>query len=76
MRFFSRSFMPLLALFRQLVRQPFVEYAAVVVEQYRNLAAVAVVPVAVLSVEVPHLFGCVDLAVTAGVPAARRRLER
>ena len=63
---------PLLALFLQLIRQPFIEDAAVVVEQHRNLAAVTVVPVAILGVKVPHLFGGVDLAVTAGVPGARR----
>lgn len=68
--------MPFLPLFRQLLSKPLVEYAAIAVEQHRNLAAVAVVPIAVLSVEVPHLFGGVDLAVAAGVPGARRCLER
>lgn len=40
------------------------------------MAAIAVVPVAVLGVEVPNLFCGVDLSVTAGVPAARRLFER
>lgn len=67
---------PVDSLFLQLIRQPFIENATVVVEQGWNLAAVAVVPVAVLGVEVPHLFRGVDLAVTASVPGARRWLER
>ena len=52
-----------------------IENAAVVVEQHWNLAAVAVVPVTGLGVAVSHLLGGVDLAVTAGVPAASRWLE-
>lgn len=67
---------PSFPLFCQLVRQPFIEDAAVVIEQHRNLATIAVVPVAVLGVKVPHLFGGVDLPVTAGVPGARRWLQR
>ena len=66
---------PSFPLFRQFLSQPLIEDAAVVVEQHRDLAAVAVVPVAVHGVEVAHLFGGVDLAVTAGVPGARCRLE-
>lgn len=67
--------LPQHSLFLQLIFQPLVEDAAVVVEQRRDLAAVAVIPVSVLGVEVPHLFGGVDLAVTAGVPGARRWFE-
>lgn len=67
---------PRLTLFLQLIRQPLIEDAAVIVEQHRNLAAIAVVPVAVLGVEVPHLFGGVNLAVSASVPGSRRWLER
>ena len=63
---------PSFPLFLQLISQPFVEDAAVVVEQHWNLAAVAVVPVAVLGVEVSHLFRGVDLTVTAGMPGSRR----
>lgn len=66
----------MLSLFRQLILHPFVENAAVFVEKHRNLAAVAVIPVAVLGVKVPHLLGGEYLAVTAGVPAARRRHSR
>ena len=69
------SFRPLLPLFNQLISQTFVENATVVVDQHRYLAAIAVVPVAVLGVEVPNLLSGVDPAVTAGVPASRRWLE-
>lgn len=63
---------PSFPLFRQFLSQPLIEDAAVVVEQHWDLAAVAVVPVAVLGVEVPNLFGGVDLAVAAGMPGSRR----
>ena len=66
---------PSFPLFRQFLSQPLIEDAAVVVEQHWDLAAVAVVPIAVLSVEVPNLFGGVDPTVTAGVPAASCWLE-
>ena len=74
--FSKKLIIPGISFFRQLIRQPFVENTTVVVEQNRYLAAIAVVPVAILGVEVTHLFGGVDLAVTTGVPGARRRLER
>ncbi|EME1833580.1 hypothetical protein VWS93_002647 [Cronobacter sakazakii] len=59
---------PPLMLFFELLRKAFVEQVVVVVEQHRDLAAVAVIFIAIPRVKPPDPIGRFDLSVFRGVP--------